>query len=70
MNKPREFYVSEVDYVYYDEHPGLDDCDLVHVIEKSAYDKAVEVLKEISAMTSCVEAPDYAYETLKQLGEI
>lgn len=77
MCKPKEFWISEskqdiqtYDYTVNEDMQHEDD---IQVIEKSAYDKAIEALKYIATndatlddITYCV----YAEEILKELGEL
>lgn len=82
MGKYKEFYVNEDDYAYYIKKPDFDTCDDIHVIEYSAYQKAVEALKcyrhkEGQKTVVCGYGESkrttfgmFAEEVLKELGEI
>ena len=79
QSKAREFWIaqgSHADIVTYSEKQAKDlgwSKEPIHVIEKSAYDKAVEALKVISQYTSAysgASSPEanLAKETLRELG--
>jgi len=85
MNKPREFWMwvgVGVGWIIRDKKPDPKiDADMphedgvIHVIEKSAYDKAVLTLGDISEQTdmggAVLEESAYmAKKALKELGEI
>lgn len=73
MKKAKEFWIDNTcpyeDYITEHKDGATDDC--VNVIEKSAYDKAIEALKEIAKERKYFGAlPGNAKLILKELGEL
>lgn len=74
MSKPREFHLMpKGTWTNVREWLSKPE-DAVHVIEKSAYDKAIEVLKQYAELQPVDRIvyglPEKAKQTLKELGEL
>ena len=80
MSKPREFWIREhnwngdVETVWHKKPNESDDHTTYHVIEKSAYDKALKALCHVMIDFHADEkvgddVHDYIYGVLEELGE-
>ena len=77
MSKPREFWIDpecteETGYENITRYTWTEDAahvGTIHVIEKSAYTKAVKALTIIETMSEDELAVKTAHEALKELGE-
>ena len=71
--KPREFYITlkeDGSPTHIALFKKFDDLDQLTVIDKSAYDKAVEALKRQLGRPSYAEIQKNIREKLKELGEL